>query len=152
MTGINSVLIVGHLGRDPEVRQTNDGTKVCTLSVATSEVWRDKSSGEKKERTEWNRIVLWGKTAETAEQYLKKGSLAGFQGSLQTRKWQDQSGQDRYTTEIKCQRLTLMGGRQGGGQNEQPYSADDTPRGSGGGGIATPEPNYNTDLDDTIPF
>lgn len=149
MSGVNKVLIVGHLGRDPEIRQTESGDAVSTLSVATSEVWRDKQSGEKRERTEWHRIILWGKQAETAEQYLQKGSLAAFEGSLQTRKWQDQHGVDKYTTEIKCFRLTLLSSNSANGQGRQ---EDDRGSHSNNGGVDTQERSLPADLDDEIPF
>lgn len=98
--GINKVILVGNLGQDPEIRYLQDGNPVATISVATSETWKDKQTGEPKEKTEWHRVVLWGKLAEIAGEYLKKGAQVYIEGKLQTRKWQDQSGQDRYTTEI----------------------------------------------------
>ncbi len=100
MNGVNKVILVGTLGRDPEVRSMQSGDKVANLSVATSERWRDKSSGEQREKTEWHRVIIWGKTAEVAEKYLSKGSKVYLEGQLETRKWQDQSGADRYSTEI----------------------------------------------------
>lgn len=103
MASRNKVELIGRLGQDPEVRTTTNGTKVASLSVATSERWRDKTTGEQREATEWHRVVLWDKLAELAEQYLFKGSEVLLVGKLQTRKWQDQSGQDRYTTEVVLQ-------------------------------------------------
>ena len=117
---VNKVILVGNLGRDPEVRTFGNGGKVCNLSVATSESWRDKQSGERREKTEWHRVAIFDeRLAETAERYLKKGSSVYLEGQLETRKWQDQSGQDRYSTEVVLRRfnstMTLLGGRDGGG-------------------------------------
>jgi single-strand DNA-binding protein len=136
---VNKVILVGNLGRDPEVRQTQDGTKIVHLSVATSERWRDRSSGENRERTEWHRVVIFNdRLGEIAEKYLSKGRTVYIEGQLQTRKWTDQSGQEKYTTEVVLQRfrgeLTLLGGRgddagYSGGSSEYGYS-----RGGGGGG------------------
>lgn len=109
MASVNKVIIVGHLGRDPEVRYTADSKAVANLSVATSESWKDKQ-GDKKEKTEWHRIVMFGKVAEIAGEYLKKGSAAYFEGKLQTRKWQDKEGNDRYSTEIVADRMQMLGG------------------------------------------
>src|SRR5882724_13038187 len=100
---VNKVILIGNLGRDPEIRTTQNGTKVANLNLATSESWRDKSSGERKEKTEWHRVVIFGNLADIAEKYLKKGSKVYVSGSLQTRKWQDQSGQEKYTTEVVLQ-------------------------------------------------
>ncbi len=113
--GVNKAIIVGTLGQDPEVRYTANGSAVANLSVATNESWKDKSTGEMQERTEWHRIVMFGKLAEIAQQYLKKGSQAYFEGRIQTRKWQDQSGNDRYSTEIVANEMQMLGGRGGGG-------------------------------------
>ncbi|QDP59274.1 MAG: putative single-stranded DNA-binding protein [Prokaryotic dsDNA virus sp.] len=125
--GINKVIVLGNLGQDPEVNHTQNGTAVANLSVATSETWKDKQTGEQKEFTEWHRVVLWDKLAEIAGQYLKKGSKVYIEGKLQTRKWTDQSGSDRYTTEIvlkgfdgTLQMLDSREGGQGGYQNNQP--------------------------------
>ena len=107
---LNMAQIIGHLGRDPEVRYTPDGAAVANLAVATNETWKDKS-GEKQERTEWHRVVLFGKVAEIAAEYLKKGSLVYLQGRLQSRKWQADDGQDRYTTEIVAERMKMLGGK-----------------------------------------
>lgn len=137
---VNKVIIVGALGRDPEVRSTGSGDMVVTLNVATSETWRDKSSGERKERTEWHKVVIFNEAlGKIAQQYLRKGSSVYLEGSLQTRKWTDQSGVEKYTTEIVMQRyrgeLTLLGG--GGGRSESTH---------------TPQQSYGPDLDDQIPF
>lgn len=123
MKGVNKVIIVGNCGQDPEVRYSPSGMCFCNVSIATSESWKDKQSGEQKERTEWHRVVLQGKLAEIAGEYLKKGSQAYFEGKLQTRKWQDQSGQDKYTTEVVVDSFTgvmqLLGGRPQGQQTQQ---------------------------------
>lgn len=116
--GINKVILIGNLGQDPEVRFTPSGTAVANLSLATSESWMDKNSGTRQEKTEWHRIVLFNKTAEIAQQYLKKGAKVYVEGRLQTRKWQDQSGQDKYSTEIVCNDMQMLGG-DGGGQSQQ---------------------------------
>ena len=113
--GVNKAIIVGTLGQDPEIRYTANGGAVANISVATNESWRDKATGEAQERTEWHCIVMFGKLAEIAQQYLKKGSQAYFEGRIQTRKWQDQSGNDRYSTEIVANEMQMLGGRAGGG-------------------------------------
>jgi len=120
--GINKVILIGNLGQDPEVRYMPNGGAVANLTLATSESWRDKQTGETKERTEWHRVVIFGKLAEIAAEYLKKGSQVYIEGALQTRKWQDQSGQDRYTTEVVVNIggvMQMLGGRQGGGEMSQ---------------------------------
>lgn len=109
--GINKAIIVGTLGQDPEIKHTGSGNAVVNISVATNESWRDKQSGEQQERTEWHRIVMFGKLAEIAAQYLKKGSQAYFEGRIQTRKWQTPNGDDRYTTEIIANEMQMLGGR-----------------------------------------
>ncbi len=113
--GINKAIIVGTLGQDPDTRYTSSGSPVVNVSVATNETWKDKQTGEAQERTEWHRIVIFGKLAEIAAQYLKKGSQVYFEGKIQTRKWQDKSGQDRYTTEIVASEMQMLGGRPGAG-------------------------------------
>ena len=156
---VNKVILVGNLGRDPEVRSTQDGTKVANLSLATSENWKDKNSGERRERTEWHRVVIFNeRLADVAEKYLKKGSKVYIEGQLQTRKWTDQSGTEKYTTEIVLQRfrgeLTMLDGRggapadagEGGGMSESPMGGGAGGR-SGGGGAGG-----GGDLDDDIPF
>src|SRR6202008_1942867 len=117
---VNKVILVGNLGKDPEIRRTQDGRPIANLSVATSETWRDKATGERRERTEWNRIVIFNEgLCRIAEQYLKKGSKVYLEGQLQTRKWQDKEGQDRYSTEVVLQgfnsQLTMLDSRGGGG-------------------------------------
>ena len=110
--GVNKVILVGNLGQKPEMRYTQTNTAVATLSIATSESWKDKDSGEQREKTEWHRVVFFGKLAEIAEQYLDKGSQLYVEGKLQTRKWQDKEGKDRYTTEILGNEMNMLGGRQ----------------------------------------
>ncbi|MDA1325313.1 MAG: single-stranded DNA-binding protein [Proteobacteria bacterium] len=153
---VNKVILVGNLGRDPEVRTMQDGNPVVNLSVATSENWRDKNSGERREKTEWHRVVIFNdKLAEVAQKYLRKGSKVYLEGQLQTRKWTDQSGIEKYSTEVVLQRyrgeLTMLDGRsEGGGAYESggdfgaPSSAPAPAMGGGGGGGA--------DIDDEIPF
>ena len=154
---VNKVILVGNLGRDPEIRSTQDGTKVANLSLATSETWRDRNSGERRERTEWHRVVIFNeKLCEVAEKYLRKGSKIYIEGQLQTRKWTDQQGQERYTTEVVLQRfrgeLTMLDGRQDGGGGGG-YSDDGGPGGGGGfGGSGGGSGGGGGDLDDEIPF
>jgi single-strand DNA-binding protein len=136
---LNKAQIIGHLGRDPELRYTPEGMAVANLAVATNETWKDKD-GERQERTEWHRIVLFGKPAEIAGEYLRKGSLAYFEGRLQTRKWQGQDGQDRYTTEIVAERLRMLGGK---GERDHPAGGP-----SANGTQTAPPPPF----DDDIPF
>ena len=125
MAGINKVIIVGFLGNDPDVRTMPNGELVVNISVATSESWTDKNSGEKKEVTEWHRIVIYRKLAEIAAQYLHKGSQVYVEGRLKTRKWQDNNGQDRYSTEIQCDNFQMLGGRnQDVAQNQPPKQQD----------------------------
>ncbi|GKX57240.1 single-stranded DNA-binding protein [Leminorella grimontii] len=119
--GINKVILIGNLGQDPEIRYMPNGGAVANITVATSESWRDKQTGEQKERTEWHRVVIFGKLAEIAGEYLRKGSQVYLEGQLQTRKWQDQSGQDRYTTEVVVNIggvMQMLGGRQSGGDSQ----------------------------------
>ena len=150
--GVNKAIIVGNLGRDPEVRYTADGRAVANVTIATSESWKDKQSGERQEKTEWHRVVFFGRLAEIAEEYLKKGSQVYVEGSIRTQKWQDkESGQDRYTTEIVARELEMLGSR-GSGSNTEPdegYTASGVsePKGASGGGNEN-DPN----LDDDIPF
>ncbi|MBZ4022507.1 single-stranded DNA-binding protein [Rhodobacter sp. TJ_12] len=170
---VNKVILVGNLGRDPEVRSFSNGGKVCNLRIATSETWRDKQTGERKERTEWHSVAIFSEPlARIAEQYLRKGSTVYIEGQLETRKWQDQSGQDRYTTEVVLRpyrgELTLLGGRgDGGGAGGGGYGGgnqggggygggyDDGPGGYGGGpsgGGGAPSGGGRPDFDDDIPF
>ena len=129
--GINKVILVGNLGADPETRAMPSGTTVANLRIATSESWRDKQSGEQQERTEWHRVVLFGRLGEIAAEYLKKGSQVYIEGSLRTRKWQDKQGQERYSTEIVGNDMQMLGGRGGGGGTGG--AGGDFERGSSGG-------------------
>ena len=129
--GINKVILVGNLGADPETRAMPSGTTVANLRIATSESWRDKQSGEQQERTEWHRVVLFGRLGEIAAEYLKKGSQVYIEGSLRTRKWQDKQGQERYSTEIVGNDMQMLGGRGGGGGTG--VGGGDFERGSSGG-------------------
>src|SRR5512147_67031 len=152
---VNKVILVGNLGADPEVRQTQDGRPIVNLRVATSDSWRDKATGERREKTEWHRVVIFNEgLCRIAEQYLKKGSKVYLEGSLQTRKWQDQSGQDRYSTEVVLQgfnsALTMLDARGGGGEERQSSSGGDFGRTgafSGGGGGKT-SGAFDKELDD----
>jgi single-strand DNA-binding protein len=136
MASVNKVILVGNLGRDPETRYMPDGGAVTNVSIATTESWKDKTSGEKQEKTEWHRVAFFGKLAEIAGEYLKKGSQVYVEGRLQTRKWQDKDGADRYTTEIIADRMQMLGSRQGmGGGGER---GEREGGGSGGGGGERP--------------
>ncbi|MDU4290942.1 single-stranded DNA-binding protein [Mixta calida] len=177
--GVNKVILVGNLGQDPEVRYMPNGGAVANITLATSESWRDKQTGETKEKTEWHRVVLFGKLAEVAGEYLRKGSQVYIEGSLQTRKWQDQSGQERYTTEVVVNvggTMQMLGGRQnggagtqasggmGGGGNNNGWGQPQQPQGGNqfsGGGQAPSRPQQQSapanneppmDFDDDIPF
>ncbi|GGK23262.1 single-stranded DNA-binding protein [Salinarimonas ramus] len=180
MAGVNKVILVGNLGRDPEVRRTNNGDPIVNLRLATSEQWRDKATGERKERTEWHSVVIFNEAlGRIAEQYLKKGSTVYIEGQLQTRKWTDREGVEKYTTEVVLQRyrgeLTLLGGRGGGGGGgggDYEGGGDDygggggdfgrsspmerrpaSPGGGGGGGAGGGGGGSRyDDLDDDIPF
>jgi len=158
MGSVNKVILVGNLGRDAELRYTPGGAPVATLNLATTEVWNDKTSGQKQEKTEWHRIVLWGKSAESLSEYLTKGKQIFVEGRLQTRKWQDKDGHDKYTTEIRADRITLLGGGGGGGGmagSARPQRSAGAGAGapSGGGGDHEPMGEPISDLtDDDIPF
>ncbi len=137
MASVNKVILVGHLGKDPETRYMPNGDAITNATLATSESWKDKQTGEKKEQTEWHRLVFYRKLAEIAGQYLRKGSLIYIEGSLKTRKWQDKDGQDRYTTEITVNEMTMLGGRgdAGGGQSSgEPQQRQQQQRQQGNGG------------------
>jgi len=171
---VNKVILIGNLGRDPEIRTTQDGTKVCNLSVATSENWRDKTSGERREKTEWHRVVVFNdRLVDVIERYLKKGAKVYLEGALQTRKWTDQSGAEKYTTEIVLQKyrgeLTMLDGRGGGGGGDEmadagaggysggsggSYGGGSSGGYSGGGGGSSGggRSGGGGDLDDDIPF
>ena len=160
---VNKVILVGNIGRDPEIRTTQDGMRVANMSLATSESWRDKNSGERKERTEWHRVVVFNeRLVDVIEKYVRKGSKLYIEGALQTRKWTDNSGQERYTTEVVLQRfrgeLTMLDGRGGGGEGGMGGGGPDE-TGSGGGGGGGPGSGGGRrsgggaqDLDDEIPF
>ncbi len=152
---VNKVILIGNLGADPEIRHTQDGRPIVNLRVATSDSWRDKATGERREKTEWHRVVIFNEgLARIAEQYLKKGSKVYLEGALQTRKWEDQSGQERYTTEVVLQgfnsSLTMLDGRQREGMGEGASSGGDFGRSRplGAGNNAS----FNKELDDEIPF
>jgi single-strand DNA-binding protein len=155
---VNKVILVGNLGKDPEIRTLNNGEKVANLSLATSEQWRDKATGERKEKTEWHRVVIFNDNiVKVAENYLKKGSTVYVEGSLQTRKWTDQQGVEKYSTEVVIQRfngqLTMLGGRDGGGSSAPRGGDDDYSSGFSTGGANKPSgPRESYDLNDDIPF
>ena len=153
---VNKVILVGNLGADPEIRSLNSGDRVANLRVATSETWRDKSTGERKEKTEWHRVVIFNDNlVKVAEQYLRKGSKVYIEGAIQTRKWSDQSGQEKFSTEVVLQKfrgeLTMLDGRGGEGERDE---------GGYGGGFSSgpkapasgPREDFSADLDDEIPF
>jgi single-strand DNA-binding protein len=156
--GVNKAIILGNIGRDPEIRSTQGGERIATLSVATSESWRDKASGEKKEKTEWHRISVWGPVVDVIEKYVNKGDRIYIEGKIETRKWTDQQGQERYSTEIVVRgfggKIELLGERRNGGGG---YSGG---RGGNGYGDAHEEPSRggggssrrDDDLNDEIPF
>lgn len=173
MASLNKVLLIGNLGRDPEMRYMPDGSAVCNFSIATTETWKDKNSGQKQEKTEWHNITMYRRLAEIAGQYLKKGSSVYIEGRLQTRKWQDKTtGADRYTTEIIADEMKMLGGRAGGGMgggneyDQSPQGGYDAPParsgGMGGGAAAAPtasaprpapqKPQSFDDFEDDIPF
>lgn len=158
--GINKVILIGHLGADPETRAMPSGSAVANLRIATTESWRDKASGETKESTEWHNVALFGRTAEVAAQYLRKGSQVYIEGRLRTRKWQDKTGNDRYTTEIVANDMQMLGGRSGGGSGGPAESRDSRDTGGGGDNFgyaqeARPGAGGGADpgfQDDDIPF
>jgi single-strand DNA-binding protein len=150
MASVNKVILVGNLGRDPEVRYTPNGDSITNINIATTDTWKDKATGDKKEATEWHRVVFFGKLAEIAGQYLKKGRQVYVEGALRTRKWQDKEGHERYTTEIVANEMKMLGSREG--------MSDAPPRESAGGAGNRPAPagapaagNFN-DFEDDIPF
>jgi single-strand DNA-binding protein len=165
---VNKVILIGNLGADPEIRRTQDGRPICNLRIATSENWRDKVTGERREKTEWHRVVIFSEPlCKVAEQYLRKGAKVYIEGALQTRKWQDQGGVEHYSTEVVLQgfsgTMTMLDGRAGGGGGGESYTGmhDDGRSGggssrggsSGGGGRKREEaPSFDKELDDEIPF
>ncbi|MCY3770069.1 MAG: single-stranded DNA-binding protein [Gammaproteobacteria bacterium] len=161
--GINKAILVGNLGRDPEIRYTQGGAAIANVTIATNESWKDKQTGEQQERTEWHRVVFFGRLAEIAGEYLKRGAQVYVEGRIQTRKWQDQNGQDRYTTEIVANEMQMLGGK-GSGSGTAATSADSgfkssptvqQPGGQGSQGSQGSEKAYGggvDDFDDDIPF
>jgi len=163
---VNKVILIGNLGKDPEIRRTQDGRPIAHFTVATSDTWRDKTTGERRERTEWHRVVIFNEgLCRIAEQYLKKGSKVYLEGSLQTKKWQDQSGQDKYTTEVVLQgfnaQLTMLDRAGGGGGGGAELGSDDSAGGFGAPGpsmrekqpaLAGAGAGRGGDMDDEIPF
>jgi single-strand DNA-binding protein len=152
MASVNKVILVGNLGKDPEVRYMPNGEAVTNITVATTDTWKDKGSGEKKEATEWHRVVFFRKLAEIAGQYLKKGSQVYIEGSLKTRKWQGQDGQDRYTTEIVADTMQMLGRREGMGGGDMPARDSGASRGSVAKPAAQPAGSNFNDFEDDIPF
>ena len=155
MAGVNKVILVGNLGRDPELRYTQNGQAVANFSVATSENWKDKNTGERQERTEWHRIVVWGRVGENCAQYLSKGRTVYIEGRLQTREWEDKEGQKRKTTEINAQTVQFLGGPRGsGGDGEGPPSGPSSQNGPSGqsGPDGSPPDSPPPGPGDDIPF
>lgn len=170
MASINKVILIGNLGRDPEVRYTPNGAAICNVTIATSRNWKDKNSGERMEETEWHRVVFYDRLAEIAGEYLKKGRPVYVEGRLKTRKWQDKDGVEKYTTEIIADQMQMLGGRDGGGDEGGAgggggYSRSSEGGGGGGGGsrpaarapaASKPAPQKSStgfdDMDDDIPF
>lgn len=154
---VNKVILLGRLGQDPELKYTPSGASVCNFSLATSESWNDKASGQKQERTEWHRIVVWGKLAELCNQYLSKGRQAFVEGRLQTRSWEDKDGSKRYTTEINATTVQFIGGAQANSGSSYDSSYNQAPQGNSnqGGGQSNNDYNVSTDANfasDDIPF
>jgi single-strand DNA-binding protein len=159
MASVNKVIIVGNLGRDPETRYLPSGEAVTNISIATTDTWKDKATGEKKEATEWHRVAFFGRLAEIAGEYLKKGSQVYVEGSLRTRKWQDKEGKDRYTTEIRADTMQMLGSRAGAGEprgdSRGEPRGDTAPRSEGApkGAPAAKKPAGKfDDMEDDIPF
>ena len=165
MASVNKVILVGNLGRDPETRYSTSGAAICNITIATSRQWKDKASGEKREETEWHRVVFYDRLAEIAGEYLKKGRPVYVEGRLKTRKWQDKEGQDRYTTEIIAEEMQLLGSREGGGgggSGDVEFSGSASGAASRSGGAGAPggsapkgggaKKGSPDDLDDDIPF
>lgn len=149
--GVNKVILIGNLGGDPEIRYTQSGSAVANVNIATTEAWTDKESGGKREQTEWHRVVFFGRLAEIVNEYLKKGSQVYIEGRIQTRKWQDQSGQDRYSTEIVAREMQMLGGRGGGSSGNYDQSAPSAPS-SPREPAGAPSGEPADDFDDDIPF
>lgn len=149
--GVNKVMLIGHLGRDPDVRYTASGQAVANITLATSESWKDKNTGDKQERTEWHRVVFFGRLAEIAGEYLKKGMQVYVGGRLQTRKWQDKEGNDRYTTEIVAADMQMLGSRSGAGAPED-FGHEAPGELEGGRAASTKMAETADEFDDDIPF
>lgn len=160
MASVNKVILIGNLGRDPEVRYAPSGAAICNVTIATSRQWKNKDSGERQEETEWHRVVFYDRLAEIAGEYLKKGKSVYVEGRLKTRKWTDKDGVEKYTTEIIAQEMTMLGGREGGGMSDEggggapaPRPAAAPPRGPAPAGKAPAKSNTGfDDMDDDIPF
>ncbi len=172
MASVNKVILIGNLGRDPELRRTASGNAICNVTIATSRNWKERDTGERREETEWHRVVFFDRLAEIAGEYLRKGRPVYVEGRLKTRKWQDREGQDRYTTEIVVEQMQLLGSRDGGGGDYDAGSAGGYDGGAGGGQggrqfserqsaaprapasgpTAPPPPGDFSDMDDDIPF
>jgi len=162
MASVNKVILIGNLGKDPEVRYMPSGRAVANVTIATNEVWKDRNTGEKQERTEWHNVVFYSPHAEVVGQYLRKGSSVFVEGRLQTRKWQDKNGQDRYTTEIIANEMKMLGGRGGsggsvpfgpeGGSGEPPSAPPQQYPAAAPRSPATPMPGPDNGFDDDIPF
>ena len=157
MASVNKVILVGNLGRDPETRYTADGAAITNIRVATTDSWKDKASGEKKEQTEWHTVVFFGRLAEIAGEYLKKGRSVYVEGRLRTRKWQDKEGQDRYTTEIVAENMQMLGSREGMGGGAEFDGGSDEPRAPARAPASKPASaakpaSSMADMDDDIPF
>ena len=150
--GVNKAIIIGTLGQDPDVKYTPNGTAVTNISVATNEEWKDKNTGEKQERTEWHRVVFFGRLAEIVSEYLRKGSQVYIEGRIQTRKWQDKDGIDRYTTEIVALEMQMLGGK-GGERKTDAYDNQAPAQTNQPSNAPSPQPSQsNDDFDDDIPF
>jgi single-strand DNA-binding protein len=153
--GVNKVILVGNLGNDPETKYMPSGDAVTNLSVATSESWKDKQTGEQKDRTEWHRVAMFGRLAEIAAEYLRKGSQVYIEGKIRTRKWQDQQGNDRYSTEVIANEMQMLGGRSGSGAPATGGGSGGPPPGppsQGSGGASGGSGGSGGDFDDDIPF
>jgi single-strand DNA-binding protein len=157
MASVNKVILIGNLGRDPETRYSADGAAITNIRIATTDSWKDKTTGEKKEQTEWHTVVFFGRLAEIAGEYLRKGRPVYVEGRLRTRKWQDKEGQDRYTTEIVADQMQMLGSREGMGGGAPSGDFEDAPsapapaRSGGARPAAKPAANI-ADMDDDIPF
>jgi single-strand DNA-binding protein len=150
--GVNKVTLIGNLGNDPEVKYGKNGNAIANISLATAESWRDKDSGEQQERTEWHRIVFFGRLAEIVSEYLHKGSQVYVEGRLQTNKWQDKEGNDRYTTQIVANEMQMLGGRGGSTNNQEPAVEKSTDASSEQNKQSSPNQSSTDDFDEDIPF